>query len=184
LCMFLVLSPWSGSAQSQDVSLSKKTDGIVEAERTSQGIPGVAVAVCRDGKLVKAAGYGLANVELEVPVTPESIFQTGSVGKQFTAMAVMMLVEEGKIRLDDKISKYLIEAPEIWGNITIRHLLTHTSGIPDYGGEEDTMGKGVINFRKDYTEEELIKAFAPMPLDFGPGEKWSYSNTGYLLLGI
>lgn len=161
-----------------------QVDAAVESERIAQKIPGVAVAICRDGKLSKATGYGLANVELNVPVTAETIFQTGSVGKQFTSMAVLMLVEQGKIGLDDKITKYLPESPAIWKHVTVRQLLTHTSGIADYGGEEDTMGKGVINFRKDYTEEELIQAFSKMPMDFAPGEKWSYSNTGYVLLGI
>jgi CubicO group peptidase (beta-lactamase class C family) len=159
-------------------------DRVVETQRTGQLIPGLSLAVCRDGKLIKSAGYGLANVELGVPVTPETIFQTGSVGKQFTAMAVMMLVDEGKIGLDDKITKYLPESPAIWKAVTVRQLLTHTSGIADYGGEEGTMGKGVINFRKDYTEEELIQSFSKMPMDFAPGTKWSYSNTGYVLLGI
>jgi CubicO group peptidase (beta-lactamase class C family) len=161
-----------------------QVDAAVESARVAQRIPGVAVAICRDGKLTKATGYGLANVELNVPVIPETIFQTGSVGKQFTSMAVMMLVEQGKIALEDKINKYLPESPAIWKHVTVRQLLTHTSGIADYGGEEDTMGKGVINFRKDYTEEELIHAFSKMPMDFAPGEKWSYSNTGYVLLGI
>jgi len=99
-------------------------------------------------------------------------------------MAAMMLVEEGKLGLDDKLTKYIPESPAIWKDVTIRHLLTHASGIADYGGEEDTMGKGVINFRKDYTEEELVQAFARMPMDFAPSAKWSYSNTGYVLLGI
>jgi CubicO group peptidase (beta-lactamase class C family) len=161
-----------------------KTDAAVEAQRKAQKIPGVSVAVCRNGKIVTASGYGLANVELDVPVTPETIFQTGSVGKQFTSMAVMMLVEEGRIGLDDHLTKYIPESPATWKDVTIRELLTHTSGIADYGGEEETMGKGVINFRKDYTEEELLQAFAKMPMDFRPGEKWSYSNTGYVLLGI
>jgi CubicO group peptidase (beta-lactamase class C family) len=161
-----------------------KTDAAVEAQRKAQKIPGVSVAVCRNGKIVTASGYGLANVELDVPVTPETIFQTGSVGKQFTSMAVMMLVEEGRIGLDDHLTKYVPESPAAWKDVTIRELLTHTSGIADYGGEEETMGKGVINFRKDYTEEELVQAFAKMPMDFRPGEKWSYSNTGYVLLGI
>jgi CubicO group peptidase (beta-lactamase class C family) len=163
---------------------SAQVDAAVEAQRKAQKIPGVSVAVCRDGKLVKASGYGLANVELAVPVTPETIFQTGSVGKQFTSMTVMMLAEEGKIGLDDKLSKYIPESPVAWKDVTIRHLLTHTSGITDYGGEEEHMDKGVINFRKDYTESELVQAFAQMPMDFAPGEKWSYSNTGYVLLGI
>ncbi|MGB7435907.1 MAG: serine hydrolase domain-containing protein [Candidatus Acidiferrum sp.] len=170
-------------ARAQDAA-SETVDRVVEAERKEQRIPGVSLAVCREGKIVKATGYGLANVELNVPVTPETIFQTGSVGKQFTAMAVMMLVDEGKIRLDEKFAKYVPESPAAWKGVTVRQLLTHTSGIADYGGEEETMGKGVINFRKDYTEEELIHAFAKMPMDFVPGEKWSYSNTGYVLLGI
>lgn len=167
-----------------DDALSTKVDSAAEAQRNAQKIPGIGLAVCRDGKIIKATGYGLANVELDVPVTPETIFQTGSVGKQFTSMAVMMLLEEGKLALDDKMAKYIPESPAAWKNITLRQLLTHTSGIADYGGEEGTMGKGVINFRKDYTEDELIQAFAKMPMDFHPGEKWSYSNTGYVLLGI
>jgi CubicO group peptidase (beta-lactamase class C family) len=165
-------------------STAARVDAVVTGEQRAQKIPGISLAVCRDGALITSSGYGLANVELDVPVTPETIFQTGSVGKQFTSMAIMMLVEERKIGLDDKISKYIRESPQAWHAVTVRNLLTHTSGIADYGGEENTMGKGVINFRKDYTEEELIGAFAKMPMDFAPGEKWSYSNTGYVLLGI
>ena len=167
-----------------DADMAPKVDAAVEAQRAAQRIPGVSLAVCRNGKLIKATGYGLGNVEWNGAVTPQTIFQTGSVGKQFTSMAIMMLVEEGKIGLDDKITKYIPESPALWKGVTIRNLLTHTSGISDYGGEEDLMGKGVINFRKDYTEEELIQAFATMKMDFQPGEKWNYSNTGYVLLGI
>jgi CubicO group peptidase (beta-lactamase class C family) len=174
----------SPSIPVDDSVLSSQVDAAVEAQRKAQEIPGLSLAVCRNGKVIKASGYGLANVELDVPVTPETIFQTGSVGKQFTSMAVMMLVEEGKISLDEKLIKYIPESPAAWKDVTIRQLLTHTSGIADYGGEEETMGKGVINFRKDYTEEQLVQAFAKMPMDFAPGEKWSYSNTGYVLLGI
>ena len=163
---------------------SAQVDIVVEAQRKAQKIPGVSLAVCHDGKIVKASGYGVANVEWHIPVTPETIFQTGSVGKQFTATAVMMLVEEGKLGLDDKIAKFIPEAPVTWNDVTVRSVLTHTSGIADYGGEEDTMGKGVINFRKDYTEEELVQVFAKMPKDFPAGEKWGYSNTGYVLLGV
>lgn len=181
----LALALWGAAAHgSVDGDVSAKVDAAVEAQRKAQKIPGVSLAVCRDGKVVKATGYGLGNVEWHDAVTPKTIFQTGSVGKQFTAMAVMMLVEGGKIGLDDKLSKYVPESPEIWQGVTIRNLLTHTSGISDYGGEEDLMEKGVINFRKDYTEEELIPTFAKMKMDFHPGEKWAYSNTGYVLLGI
>ena len=165
-------------------SISARVDQAVLAELRRQKIPGISLGVVRDGRIVKAKGYGVANVELAVPVTPRSVFQTGSVGKQFTAAAVMMLVEEGRVGLDDSIPKYFPEAPPSWKAVTVRQLLTHTSGIADYGGEESTMGKGVIDFRRDYTEDELIRTFAPMPPEFAPGEKFSYSNTGYVLLGV
>ena len=162
-----------------------KLDDVISAEMAKQHIPGLALSVMRDGAVIKAQGYGLANVELDVPVKPETIFQTGSVGKQFTATAVMMLVEEGKVSLDDPISKYLPGTPASWGAIRVRHLLSHTSGVPDY--ETDSLKKGkeaFINLRKDYTEDELLRKFETLPLDFAPGEKHSYSNTGYVLLGI
>ena len=160
---------------------STTVDEFVNSELRAQHIPGVAVAVVRDGKIIKAAGYGMANVELGVPTKPESIFQTGSVGKQFTATAVIMLVEEGKVGLGDKISKYFPDSPPAWKDMTVRHLLTHTSGIPDY--TEEKTG-GAINMHTDYTEEDLVKRIAALPLGFPPGEKWSYSNSGYLILGV
>ena len=169
---------------SRDGTLDARVDAYVTSELKAQHIPGIALGVMRDGHIIKARGYGLANVELNVPVTPETIFQTGSVGKQFTATLVMMLVEDGKLGLDDKIAKYFPEAPAAWQDITVRELLTHTSGVPDYGAEESTMSKGVIDFRKDYSEDDLARIFAALPLDFPPGSKWSYSNYGYVLLGI
>jgi CubicO group peptidase (beta-lactamase class C family) len=180
-CIFTALVRAAAAQAVPDQSLSGKVDEFVTAELRAQRVPGVALAVIRDGKILKAAGYGLASVELGVATKPESIFQTGSVGKQFTSAAVMMLVEEGKVGLDDKISKYFSGSPSSWKDITVRHLLTHTSGIPDY--TEEKTG-GAINMRTDYTEEELVKKIAGLPLDFQPGEKWSYSNSGYLLLGV
>jgi CubicO group peptidase (beta-lactamase class C family) len=162
-----------------------KVDDVISAEMAKQHIPGLALSVIRDGAVIKAQGYGLANVELDVPVKPETIFQTGSVGKQFTATAVMMIVEEGKVSLDDPISKYLPGTPASWSAIRVRHLLSHTSGVPDY--ETDSLKKGkeaFIDLRKDYTEDELLRKFETLPLEFAPGEKHSYSNTGYVLLGI
>ncbi len=150
-------------------------------------IPGVSLGVIREGHLVKARGYGYANVELEVPVTPASIFQSGSVAKQFTAAAVMMLVEENKIGLDERISAYFPEARDAaWKNVTVRQLLTHTSGIPDIFGESDadSYDKGILDFQRDYTEDELLRAYLPLKLDFEPGDRWNYSNTGYELLGF
>ena len=112
--------------------LTTKIDEFVRSEMQSQHIPGLALAVNKDGQIALAQGYGLANVELQVPVKPETVFQSGSMGKQFTATAVMMLVEDGKISLDDRINKYLKNVPQAWTNITVRHLLTHTSGLGDY----------------------------------------------------
>src|SRR5688500_20213294 len=109
-----------------------KIDDYIRAEMQSQQIPGVALAIVKDGNVVLAKGYGLANVEHQVPVKPETIFQSGSMGKQFTATAVMMLMEDGKLTIDDKISKYFPDSHDGWRNTTIRHLLTHTSGKADY----------------------------------------------------
>jgi len=157
-------------------SVETRVDEYIGAEMQAQQIPGLALAVIKDGKMVIARGYGLANVEHQVPVKPETIFQSGSTGKQFTATAVMMLVEEGKLSLDDKITRYFPDGPEAWQNITVRHMLTHTSGMTDYPQDFD--------LRRDYTEDELYQRIKPIPLAFQPGEKWSYSNLAYVMLGI
>lgn len=163
---------------------SDRVDSCIAAQMAFRHIPGLALAVIRDGVPVKVKGYGLANVELNVPVNPETVFQSGSVGKQFTSMLVMLLVEEQKIDLDESINRYFANAPTSWQNITVRHLLTHTSGIPDFEAlsyGKDTMG---LNFQEEYTEDQLLAKAMRLPLSFKPGEKWSYSNTGYVLLGI
>ena len=158
-------------------SSSDPVDAIVHAEMTKQRIPGVAVAVVRNGEIVKSQGYGEANVELKVPVTPDTIFQSGSLGKQFTAAAIMVLVDDGKLAVTERITKFFPDAPDTWRDITVQHLLTHTSGIANY-----TAGK--VDYRKDYTENELVKLAFGLPLDFKPGDQWRYSNTGYVLLGV
>jgi CubicO group peptidase (beta-lactamase class C family) len=172
LALILLLST---ACLAQDFSAAK-IDDYVRAEMQSQQIPGVALAVVKDGNVVLARGYGFANVEHQVPVKPETIFQSGSTGKQFTATAVMMLVEEGKLSLEDKITKYFTDAPEAWRDITVRHMLTHTSGMGDYPPDFD--------MRRDYTEDELFQRIKTIPLAFQPGEKWSYSNIAYVMLGI
>jgi CubicO group peptidase (beta-lactamase class C family) len=118
----------------------------------------------------------MANLELQVPVKPETIFQSGSVGKQFTATAVMMLVEEGKIGLEDPLSKFFPDGPATWKQVTIRELLSHTAGFTDYPKNFD--------MRKDYTEQDLRKIVEAIPFAYPPGTKWSYSNLGYLTLGL
>ena len=174
LCLPLIFL-LSISCLAQD-SIQTKVDEYIRTEMQAQQIPGLALAVIKDGKMIIARGYGLANVEHQVPVKPETIFQSGSMGKQFTATAVMMLVEEGKLSLDDKITKYFPDGPEAWQNITVRHLLTHTSGMTDYPPDFD--------LRLDYSEDQLYQRIKKIPLAFQPGEKWSYSNLAYVMLGI
>jgi CubicO group peptidase (beta-lactamase class C family) len=153
-----------------------KIDAYIKSEMQKQQIPGIAVGVMRNGQVILAKGYGFANLEHQVPVTPETIFQSGSMGKQFTATAIMMLVEERKLSLDDSIAKYFPGAPANWEKITVRHLLTHTGGMTDYPSDFD--------FRRDYTENEMLERIKLVQLAFNPGEKWSYSNLGYVTLGI
>jgi len=145
--------------------------------RGTEKIPGVAVAVVKNGRVVKAAGYGYSNLEHLSPAGPETVFQAGSIGKQFTAVAVMLQVADGKLALDDSITKFLVGAPASWRPITIRHLLTHTSGIADY--EDET-----LDLRRDYSDDEHVKLAFGLELEFPAGSRWSYSNTGYVLLGI
>jgi N-acyl-D-aspartate/D-glutamate deacylase/CubicO group peptidase (beta-lactamase class C family) len=152
-------------------------DAIVEAQMAAQRIPGLAVAVVRKGEIAKLRGYGLANIEHDVPVTDETIFQSGSMGKQFTAAAVMLQVEDGRLALSDPLTKFFPGAPDTWRDITLRHLLTHTSGIPNYNS-------GLLDYRRDYTEDELVRFAQQLPLDFAPGTDWKYSNTGFILLGV
>ncbi len=159
---------------------SDTIDAWVEAYMHAHHIPGLALGIYRAGRIVKAKGYGLADVELDVPVKPNTIFQSGSVGKQFTSAMVLLLARDGKLALDDPITKYLPEGAEAWKGITIRNLLTHTSGIQDYENADPP----IVDLRRDYTDAELARLFARLPLIFRPDTTWSYSNTGYVLLGI
>jgi CubicO group peptidase (beta-lactamase class C family) len=186
LSVFVALISTRADCASKDATLSVRVDSAVRQQMKDQKIPGVSIAVVRNGKIIKSAGYGFANVEVSAPAKAETIFAIGSITKQFTASAIMVLVQQGRIGLDDSITKYFPEAPPAWKAITVRQLLTHTSGIPDiYGNTEANLyTKGIIDFHRDYTEEELARAYFAQPLDFQPGTKWSYSNSGYQMLGF
>lgn len=168
---FLVSAPLAQSAQPVD-----EVARVVRAEMEKQHIPGLALLVSRHGVAIREQGFGLANIELDVPVTPKTVFQSGSIGKQFTATAVMLLVEEGKIDLKDPLSKYFPDGPEWWKEVTIRELLSHTAGFTDYPKDFD--------LRKDYSEEDLIKMVEAIPPAYPPGTNWKYSNLGYVTLGV
>lgn len=155
--------------------VAKRVDEFIIAEMVRQKIPGVSVAVVMNNKPLVVKGYGLANLEHKVAVKPETFFQSASVGKQFTAAAIMLLVEDGKVELDQKVGKYL-DVPETWQNITVRHLLTHTSRLP--------RNLEALDDRRDYTEDELWALIKQVGPTSQPGERWRYSNLGYLTLGF
>lgn len=159
-------------------------DKYVLAEMQRQRIPGLALGVYRRGEIVKARGYGLANVELRAPVTAETIFQSGSVGKQFAAAAVMMLVERNQLSLEDSITRYFDRAPEKWKPIKLRNLLSHTSGLAEYESGALIKPGAPFDLRLDLTENEMFARIAALPIEFEPGEKWRYTNTNYVLVGM
>ena len=141
--------------------------------------PGAAVIVVKDGQVVFRKGYGMANLEFGVPIEPDMIFRIGSVTKQFTAVATLMLAEQGKLALTDEITKFLPDYPTQGRKITVEHLLTHTSGIVSYTG----MAEWRPQMRKDISLAEMIAVFKDKPMEFAPGERWNYNNSGFVLLG-
>jgi len=171
-------------AQATSSPADAAVDKAVLTEMKQQRIPGVALGVYRDGQIVKAQGYGLANVELNVHVKPETLFQSGSVGKQFVSMAIMMLVEEGKVNLEDSITNYFPDAPAGWKPIKVKNLLSHTSGLAEYESDARTKPGAPFYLRLDHSEGELLRMIEAMPVENAPGEKWAYRNTNYVLLGM
>ena len=135
--------------------------------------------VARGGTVLLSNGYGFANLEWEVPNSPTTKFRLGSVTKQFTAACILQLEERGKLKLDDPVKKYMTDAPAAWHKVTVFNLLTHTSGIPSFTGFPDYASTEAIAT----TPDKLVARFRDKPLEFQPGEKWNYSNSGYALLG-
>jgi CubicO group peptidase (beta-lactamase class C family) len=150
------------------------TDDFIRAEMKRQNIPGLSLAVVKDGTTIKAEGYGLANIKLKTPARPGTVYKTASSGKHFIATGIMLLVQDGRLGLDDPVRKYLDGAPAAWNGITVRHLLTHTAGLV-----REPPGFDPFKVQPD---AEVIRTAYPRPLRFVPGEKWEYSNTGYFAL--
>ena len=161
-------------AAAQTPATRNSVDRFIKAEMARQRIPGMSVAILRGDSVLIARGYGVANVEHRAPATDSTVYAVGSLSKQFTAAAIVLLSQQGRLGLDDPITRYLPEGSAVWSAVTIRHLLTHTSGIP-----QDT----ALDWRRDYSETEMVRS-AAQPLEFEPGELESYSSTGYALLGI
>lgn len=161
-------------------SPAEDTDRYLQAELAVQGIPGLSLAVLRHGIPVYVRSYGVATLEHAVPVVPRTRFQIGSIGKQFTAVAIMMLADAHRIDLDVPVATYLPEVPQSWHDVTIRRMLSHQAGIPQLSTPEHDL----LDLRRDYSDDELVKLAISLPLDFDPGTAASYSDTGYVLLGV
>jgi CubicO group peptidase (beta-lactamase class C family) len=155
-----------------------RMEQVVQSYVDSKQFMGAAL-VARDGKVLLSKGYGFANLEWGVANSPASKFRLGSITKQFTAACILLLEERGKLKVDDPVKKYMTDAPAAWDKVTIFNLLTHTSGIPSFTGFPDYASTEAIAT----TPEKLVARFRDKPLEFQPGEKWNYSNSGYVLLG-
>ena len=153
----------------------------VFAEWDRPDTPGCALAIVRNGEIVYEKGYGIANFEYDVPITPDSVFRIGSTSKQITAACVLLLEIDGALSLDDDVRRYVPELPEYEHTITLRHLMHHTSGLKDYLG---LMGEAGIRFDDSCSTEEALELVVEAEVDFAPGEKHVYSNSGYLLLAV
>jgi len=164
--------------QKDDTQLATYFDKIL-SEQFKTDEPGATALVSRNGQVIYKKAFGMANLELNVPMQVDNVFWIASMGKQFTAMAILQLMEQGKLNLQDEITKFIPDYPTQGNKITIEHLLTHTSGIHNFSGMKDPDKK----LTTDCTPNEVIDFFKNLPMSFAPGTKWEYSNSGYFLLG-
>jgi CubicO group peptidase (beta-lactamase class C family) len=159
-------------------NLAEKFDKML-SEQYLPDDPGATALVAIDGKIIYHKAFGMANLELDVPMKTDMVFEIGSITKQFTAVSILMLMEQGKLSLDDDITKFIEDYPTHGKHISIHHLLTHTSGIKSY----TSMDSWASIWRKDMQPNELIDFFKNEPMDFNPGEEWRYNNSAYIILG-
>ena len=168
----------------QNHPLGDEVSTSVASEMERQQIPALSLAVLRSGKLLFAQDYGLANLEQGIKASEQTVYGLASISKTFTATALMLLIAEGQCRLDDGVRIYLPEVPSTWNSITLRHLLSHTSGLPFQVRFEQYRLCEKFIYRLDVTRDEFLQSAVQVPLDFAPGTQTQYSNTGYFLLGI
>jgi len=161
-------------------AFADQVDDYLKTAMARQHIAGLSLAVIQHGKIVKCRGYGMASLELRVPASPETVYELASLTKSFVSNVVFLLKQDNKLSLEDKLGSYIDDVPERWKAITIRQLLSHTSGIPDYLNVDDVRHE----FNHDATPEDIINVVKAVPLKIVPGAKWTYSNTDYVLLGM
>lgn len=171
---------WTASAAPVPADLAAKVDDIARVELVKPVAVGLSIAVAREGEVLVSRGYGLADLEFEAPMNEQTILRIGSVTKQFTAAAIMKLVEQGALSLDDPLTKMLPDYPAPAQPVTLRQLLTHTSGIWSMTDSDEFMNRDAT---LELTPAEMLALFKEKPLEFEPGTKWNYSNSGYYLLG-
>ena len=179
MCVLALSYASAQNAAPSAAEIRTKVDDYVRAAMAVHSFSG-SILVAQKGQPIVSKGFGMANIELAVPNTPQTVFRLGSVTKQFTAMAIMILQERGKLRVNDPACQYLPECPAAWQPLTIRHLLTHTAGITNYTNFPDFGRAAVL----PTTSAELVGKLTDKPLEFAPGDKFAYSNSGYYLLGL
>jgi D-alanyl-D-alanine carboxypeptidase len=177
--IYLVVILLGVSAHAQNPSFNEQVDHITQKVLASTGVPGASVAIVRDDQITYSNAYGDASLAPRVPARPEMRYSIGSISKQFTATAILMLAEEGKLSLDDPVSRFLPELTRA-GEVTIRQLLSHTSGYQDYWPQDYVMPLML----EPTTAQKILELWARKPLDFAPGTKWQYSNTNYVIAGL
>jgi len=181
IAILLITLVWTPFTYGEPATIEAKVDAIAESWIQSGRTPGMTVAVAQHGETLVMKGYGRADIEHDVPATADTNYRIGSITKCFTAVAIMQLAEQGKINLSDDIRDYISDYDTHGETITIQHLLNHTAGIHNY--TDDPPG-GKEQWRADHTHNQMRETFESKPLGFAPGAMWSYSNSGYYLLGM
>jgi CubicO group peptidase (beta-lactamase class C family) len=176
----VAIAPSLVGAQTLAADTTARVDAIYS--RFGTGTPGCALEVLRGGAAIYSKGYGLASLELRVPISPRTVFDIGSSSKQFTAASIVLLAQDGKLSLDDDIRKFIPQLPDLGARVTLRHLLTHTSGWRDY---VDLMSLGGFDDRDRTTDDDALEVLRRQrSLNFAPGSDWRYSNTGFFLMSV
>jgi D-alanyl-D-alanine carboxypeptidase len=178
--LMLALACANARSQAQlPLEMQQKIDKVAHDALAKTGVPGASVAIVKDGQIAYLHAYGYARLDPETPATPEMRYSIGSISKQFTAAAILLLQEQGKLSLDDKVSKFIAGLTRA-DEVTIRQLLSHTSGYQDYWPQDYVMPMMLqpVDARK------ILDTWARKPLDFDPGTKWQYSNTNYVIAGL
>ena len=182
IAALFVFLPALGAAQAPPnaAALVRRVDSLAKAFVAAGGTPSVAISITRHGNTIVMDAWGKSDIEQNVSATPLTVYEIGSTTKQFTAAAVMQLVEQGQVQLDEPIATYLPTVPAAWRIATVRQLLNHTSGIPNY----TAVPAWPKRWAEEMTADSLIAPTTNLPMDFAPGTKYRYDNQGYVLLGM